>query len=537
MRWLINITLLLSFCAATATARAEQSDPAAETQSESAGETQTQPASEEQLQPTDQIQSEPAAEAPLEPADETINTVISEVSNYWSVPVLEKLDVRQPSSAPADRPGDVITAQMLTPQRSPSLRTARRSRRRSRAGASSDSLASVPYMIGDTGAGTCLSFGGLLDVELSHPTLACSRLNISENNSPVPTDRLYMSYRHFENATPTRVFQFERNFNVDRFTLGGERTFFDGMFSLEIRAPLEGRLNSNVFTQLRNDVTPAIVDPLAGGTFAQIEGLRRAELGNISLLFKALLMERSHCGSNSYISAGVGLTLPTAKDVNYGVDIIDSFVFPGFPGFTADQDILLDLAVSNETVYISPFLAWLWQPKRNFFHQGFLQVEVAANPNNVRVIGSGLTDLFFNGNPFPAAPPDNQFDWFVPFPGRTELFSQTILRLNLGWGYVLAEDPRANWVQRLTSLFEVHYTSTVQDANISSVPVIDVAGIGVQSIEIGNRNNRVDIVNCVLGLSADVKGLVVTNGFTVPVTTDTNRGFDFEYNLQIQKPF
>ena len=138
-----------------------------------------------------------------------------------------------------------MQAQMLTPQN----RTPRLSQRSSRRISAVDTrgIASVPYMIGDSGAGTCVSFSGLLEAELSHPTLACSRLNISENNSAMPTDRLYFSYRHFHNATPTRFFQYEQDFSVDRYTLGGEKTFWDGMMSFEVRVPLENRLTSNPF--------------------------------------------------------------------------------------------------------------------------------------------------------------------------------------------------------------------------------------------------------------------------------------------------
>ena len=462
-------------------------------------------------------------------AEEAVEQSIEDISDYWSAPVTADLsEEEEPVELPAVDSENITPVQMLTAQRPPGLRVAQRRQRPSASTSSSDSgLSSVPFMIGDTGAGTCMSFGGLLDVELSHPTLACSRLNISENNSPLPTDRLYLSYRHFHNATPTRVFQFGRDFNVDRFTLGGERTFFDKMFSVEIRAPLEGRLNSNVFTQIRTDLVPPIVDPIAGGTFAQIEGLRRAELGNLSLILKSLLHETCDCA----VSCGVAVTLPTAKDVNYGVDIIDTFTFTGFPTITANQDILLDVAVSNETVYVAPFLAWLKQQNPRFYHQGFLQVEVAANPSNVRVIGSGISD-FFDG-----AAPIGTLNWFVPFPGRSELFSQSLLRLNLGCGYVLMEDPRASWIQKLTGIFEAHYSTTLQDANIGSVQVIEDVGFGIQSIEFGNRNNRVDIVNVVAGLSANVGNLVITNGFTAPITDGTDRGFDFEYNLQIQRPF
>ena len=460
-------------------------------------------------------------------AAQELNSLYEGVPDDWTSTIRQQDVQSTRSEALASDHGAITPVQMLTPQ----ARTAQRSSAgasRSAVARRNSNLSSVPFMIGDTGAGTCLSFGGLLDVDLSHPTLTCSRLNISENNSPLPTDRLYFSYRHFHNATPTRVFQFNRDFHVDRFTLGGERTFYDGLLSFEIRAPLEGRLNSNVFTELRTDLVPPVIDPIAGGTFDQFEGLRRAELANLSLVFKALLQESNNCA----VSAGVAFTLPTARDVNYGVDIIDTFSFDGFPTITAEQDILLDVAVSNETIYVAPYLAWLMQPNRKFYHQGFLQVEVAANPSNVRIIGDGISEFFDGGTSL------GTFNWNVGFPGRADLFAQTLLRLNLGFGYVVMENSRADWIQRLTAIFETHYTTTLQEANFTSVEVIEDLGIvGAQDIVIGNRNNRVDIVNLVTGISANVGNFVVTNGFTAPITSGSNRGFDFEYNLQIQRPF
>lgn len=155
-----------------------------------------------------------AEEEPLEP-------FISDVAEYWS-PMVSNSEVGQPTDISAGVLEEVIPVQMLAPQRRPSLRIAQNRRQRRSAASSTSGLASVPFMIGDTGAGTCFAFTGLLDVELSHPTLTCNRLNISENNTPLPTDRLYFSYRHFENASNLRYFQFEENFNVDRYTLGGK---------------------------------------------------------------------------------------------------------------------------------------------------------------------------------------------------------------------------------------------------------------------------------------------------------------------------
>jgi hypothetical protein len=461
-------------------------------------------------------------------AEESLNPIIDDVADYWS-PVIDDPAVGEPIDISAGVLEEIIPAQMLTPQRQPSLRVAQNRRRRRTAATSTSGLASVPFMIGDTGAGTCLAFTGLLDVELSHPTLTCSRLNISENNSALPSDRLYFSYRHFHNATPTRVYQFSQDFNIDRFTLGGEKTFFGDLFSFEVRLPLEGRLNSDTITRLRALDAPPVFSPLAGGDFFEGRGLRSTELGNIAMIFKALLYERNDCA----ISAGVAFTLPTAKDVNYQADIYNSFTFAD-PALTADQDILLHLTASNETVYIAPYMAWLIAPEqKRWYHQGFLQVEVAANDSTIQAVGNGSSDFYVN-NVF------QQTDvWAISFPGRAPLAAQTLLRLNLGLGYVLMENPCNTWVQKLTALFETHYTTTLNDANLWSIPVIADPGngFGSQNLTFGNLENRVDVFNVVAGLTMDVGNYVVTNGFTMPVTTGSNRGFDFEYNLQIQRPF
>ena len=456
-------------------------------------------------------------------SEDNLDAIVSDVTEYWS-PVIEDSAVVEPFESDDEQ---VEPAQMLAPQRSTSARTAQRPTRSS-SRRNSSGLSNTPFMIGDTSAGTCLAFTGLLDVELSHPTLTCSRLNISENNSTLPTDRIYASYRHFHNATSTRVFQFENDLNYDRVTLGGEKTFFERMLSCEIRLPIENRLNSNSITRLRALDAPPVFEPLEGGDFFERRGLKRTELGNMALIFKALMYEKQDCA----VSAGVAFTLPTARDVVYQADVYNNFTFAD-PNLTAEQDILLNLNASNETVYIAPYLAWLLAPSSRWYHQGFLQVEVAADDSTITAVGSGTSEFFVSGSSV------GTDAWAVSFPGRAPLAAQTLLRLNLGFGYVVMDNPHADWIQKLTAIFETHYTTTLNDANLWSIPVIadPGAGFGSQELTFGNLDNRVDIVNLVTGFSMNVGPLVVTNGFTAPITTGSNRGFDFEYNLQIQRPF
>ncbi len=473
-------------------------------------------------------------------AEEQLDTMLNDIGEYWTA---EAENAVRPdaslelSIAPAwnevvTDTGDIVPVQMLAPTRPTGPRVAQRSNRSSARTGRDSRLASVPLMIGDTGAGTCLSFGGLLDVDLAHPTLLCSRLNIAENNSPLPTDRLYYSYRHFENVTPWRFYQFSTDYSVDRHTIAGEKTFFDGMMSLEMRLPLESRLSSQLESYVVDDPGP-LGSGFAPG-FEPFLGDTRVEVGNISMTFKALIAEKEDFA----VSCGVGFTLPTAQDVTYLITTDTTLVFPDSPDVTANSSYILDVFASNETFFIAPFAAWLYQPASRFFHQGFLQFEVAANPSAITIAGDGINEFFVGGAPA------GTLNYATLFPSeRSELLAQTLMRLNLGFGYYLKNDPCANFFQQLTAMFEVHYTTTLNDAPIRQVP-LDVtgslAGIGAEASTIffGNLDNRVDIVNLVFGLSARQGSWLFTNGVTAPIGEEADdRAFDFEYNFQAQRLF
>lgn len=469
----------------------------------------------------------------------SVSTAVSAVEGIDSF-LIDAFDFGSPVVITDDSTTDneITQTQMLAPQSPRSPRMAQRpprpasSRRRS-------NLSSVPFMIGDTGAGSCVSYGDFLDVDLGHPTLSCSRLNISEANTPLPIDRLYYSFRHFHNATQVQVdlFNFAQDFDINRHNLGGERTFFNKMLSFELRVPVEERLNSQTGTYSVNAGSPLGApgfDPFFG-----FNSDTQVELANISMIFKALLMERKHFA----LSAGLGVTLPTARDVTFDATV-DSLVPPSDTSPLAYYQLRISAISSNETIYLAPFLAWLYQKNDRWFHQGFLQVEVAANDSFFTAGGFGFTRFDTSGNGIvdPFDPADEFFDFITPVPlGIAELQPQTLLRLNLGWGYVLHENSQADWIQKLTGLFEIHYTTTLNKAKISEIPLFfntnTFTGFGLDSIDVGNENNRVDLLNVVTGLSVNVGNWIVTNGVSAPVRTGSDRGFDFEYNLQLQRPF
>jgi hypothetical protein len=422
---------------------------------------------------------------------------------------------------------DVVTTQAQGPALPPpTLRQPQRVstalRRPGLRGATLGTLASIPYMIGDTGSGTCIGFSGLVEADLAHPALACNRLNISEANSPLPADRLYYSYRHFHNASMVSAYTISEVLDFDQHLVAWENTFWDRTGSLELRIPIEDRLQSDVFSIVAPNfgVVDALVAPDDG---------RCVCLGNISLVLKMLLWERP----NFAMSGGLGMTLPTSKDVNYQLAVDGEIVFADIPGLTADEAAAFQAVFASETVYLSPFLAWVAAPGR-FFHQGFLQVETAANPSRVTVVGDGATLFLQNGVPI------GFYDYFTPVPVRADLFSQTLMRLNLGWGYILAERQRESWSSQLAGIIELHYTTTLQDANLTDVPLTTQSSVGtvpLQTITLGNRLNRVDLLNAAAGVSGRLGPWIVTNGIIAPIRPMPERGFDCEYNLQVQRLF
>ncbi|TWT72746.1 hypothetical protein Pla123a_40450 [Posidoniimonas polymericola] len=406
-------------------------------------------------------------------------------------------------------------------------------------------LASVPYMIGDTGAGTCLSFGttGYIEGDLSHPTLTCSRLNIAENNRALVSDRVYYSYRHFENTTPGRIFTFSQNLNVDRHTIGVEKSLGDGVCSVELRVPLDQRLTSNPTSTIIDSDFDGFIDP---ETF-QILGGRELELANISAIFKVMLAEHE----GFLLSAGLGVTAPTAQDVLYTVDVEDivlTYPNAGMP-FASLSNFFTETHFTNETWYLSPFLAFANKPSGSrWFQQGFAQVEIAANPSTVRFTDFGSFSIV--DDDISGGSPDFVGLWTVngAFGGSAllQLRAQPLMRLNLGGGYFLInEQDHHSFFDQLVAMAELHYTTTLQDAKLDRIPLGLTVFSGTNTVVdvdafdpvIGNLNSRVDILNMVLGLSAKVRDTTVTNGFTVPLRTGDNRGFDFEYNLQVQRQF
>jgi hypothetical protein len=112
----------------------------------------------------------------------------------------------------------------------------------------SSRLAGTPNMFGDSengGHGLFVSGPGGFSQSTS-PLAGGSRdIKIAENDNCLPQNRVFFLYNHFQDAdsvdnTPAGGPAVHRSIPIDRYTIGFEKTFCDGLWSYELRMPFSG---------------------------------------------------------------------------------------------------------------------------------------------------------------------------------------------------------------------------------------------------------------------------------------------------------
>lgn len=221
------------------------------------------------------------------------------------------------------------------------------------------------------------------------------RFNISDNNSPMPRDRVFLNYNLFSNTSLGGT-------NIQKFTPGFEKTFFDGNASFELRAPFGSTLASDQFSDaFTND--------------------QNTQFGNLALAFKALVY-----GSDCWnFSAGLGLTLPTGQDSK--VTQLD-----GTPM----------LQVKNSSVQMIPFLGALYTPNDNLFIQGFTQLSFGLNGSDVNANLDDVNTLSRIG----------------------KINDRTIWSTDLSFGYWVVRDS-CSTISGFAPMLEVHYNQALGHAD------------------------------------------------------------------------
>ena len=123
---------------------------------------------------------------------------------------------------------------------------------------------------------SAIQFGGRI------PATSSGRVRVQDNNSAMPTDRIFLDYNYFHNVPFTA-----NGIDVNRFTPGVEKTFLDGLGSVEIRVPMAVTFNSNQYLGVPTDTS-------------------EPEFGNITIIPKILLTSNDQMA----VAAGMGITSP-----------------------------------------------------------------------------------------------------------------------------------------------------------------------------------------------------------------------------------
>lgn len=288
-------------------------------------------------------------------------------------------------------------------------------------GATAGPQSAAPNMIGDFSG-----LGGLATTQpdYSEPsTLAVPiaggdrRFKVSDDNNPIPTDRIFFDYNRFSNSMLGSDGVLH---DLNRFTFGLEKTFLEGLVSLELRVPFVAGLNSVQ-------------------SFEPNAGVMASEFGNVPLAFKCLALQTER----NAVGIGVAAIFPTAQDAH----VRDAF----------GQDLLV---VRNESVHLQPFIGWLWTPNDKWFFMAFGQIDFDTSGNDVLTrSGPGLVKAGVY---------------------QDQNLGYTDLKIGR-WVY---RNPAARRLTGIAPTVELHYTTTLQDTDsvagvtnpYNRVDVLDLTG-------------------------------------------------------------
>jgi hypothetical protein len=386
----------------------------------------------------------------------------------------------------------LAAAWLQQPGRQPSLATNQPTARRAATASrlASTSLASVPNMFGDLGGPTAFfkvrdisAAGGakVANGSFSLPVAGGgSRIGkISENDSPIPRDRVFASYNHF-----TSVFQLSetpvipagppvtRQEPIDRYTIGAEKTFFNGWTSIEVRMPFIGMPD----TQLSS------------------VGVSSGNFGNLTAVFKTLL----YMDGATAVGTGVAVEAPT------GSDLITRL------GST-------NLRFQNQATHLLPYIGFVWSPGdprwgwgNGLFFSGYAQIDIntSSNPLIAQSVGGG------------------------PATTLGQLTDQNLGFLDLAAGYWMYRNPYAERLTGVAAITELHYTTTLQNADQLS------GTVNGTSFALNSTNNQFGVLNGTIGvqfLMFDASALRVAGVF--PLGDESHRLFDSEVQVQFNRRF
>jgi hypothetical protein len=334
----------------------------------------------------------------------------------------------------------------------------------------------APNMLGDTAGGSITYSDGLVDAP-GAGGLAVGRFRVAENTNPMPQDRVFFNYNHFQNVFALRnsnVFpEIQRDVSVDRFTFGVEKTFLNCMASVELRVPFASTLQHDLDINYMNHLTGA-------------------EFGDLTLNFKGLLWR----GCRGAVSGGLGVTFPTGADSN--VTLINNV-----------------LSIDNEAVHLHPYLGVLVTPTCRLFSELFIQVDIDTSGNDVYT------------QPLIVTPP--------PPTHHGTYQEQTMLFVDWSVGYwIYRACPTKGGcyaspgIVGIAPIIELHYNSTISQAD----------RINLIGGTLTNEAGGVDLLNLTAGLEVETaRCWHIRVAASAPLKRNPDRRYDAEFLLQVNRTF
>ena len=189
------------------------------------------------------------------------------------------------------------------------------------------------------------------------------------------------------------------------------------------------------------------------------------------------------------VALGLAVNAPTGSDLDV--------TLPNFGN--------VNFTLYNDATHLVPFIAYQAAPTDEFFIHGFLQCDTPTNANSVQIRK-------------PTAP--------VGQIENRKLTDQTLLFADVSFGYWLFRDPEANWLTGLAGLLELHYTTALNRADVTS----DSTGL----VSFGNNTGRFDVLNLTIGLHTELtRSTIIRAGYVTPLRDDDHRFFDNEVTIAV----
>lgn len=324
--------------------------------------------------------------------------------------------------------------------------------------------------------------GNTQDIRASFASNAVGSRRIGENDKVMPMDRIFVGYNEFHGMAPplSSPFTPPTSAQMSRCTLGFEKTFLDGWWSLETRIAASG--------------SPDMVLPGIGGSPPT-----RYDGGTPSAL-TFYLKKLCALNSTTAIGAGLGLGVPITSDVILSL-----------PNDT--------LRYREQTTHLMPYIGFLSMPSDDWFFQGFLQFDFAAGDNQLESMPSGR-----------------------PSQHLASLAEQQLFFADLSLGRWLYRDLDAPVLSGLAAVFEIHYLTTLNDSSAPTVmgpPLGPGGGLPFNgTYTLTNLGNRLDVVDLTAGVQLQFGALSnLRIAGVAPVTTGFNRFFDGELQVSFNRQF